>query len=464
MLQHMLLDTAFLYSSAVHDLEAHLLGPLLRPAHDDFASARKVYNLAVDQNPALVARPADAADVIRLVTFAQDYDLPLAIRSGGHSMAGHGTVEGGLVIDLRDMHGLSIDAERRVAWAQPGLTWGQYATSAGAYGLATSAGDTASVGLGGLTLGGGIGWMVRKHGLTIDNLLSVEMVSADGRLLRASETEHPDLFWALRGGGGNFGVATAFQLRLHQAGMIFGGAVVYSATTSVLRDWADYAAQAPDELTTIVFMMPAPPAPFIPADQVGKPVVVIGVCYSGDLESGAQVVQPLRELGTPVADICGPMPYPAMFALTEEATRPQAHAIRSGFFSEFGDQTLDTLVDAMYEGSAEGRLIQLRALGGAASRVPVEATAFAHRDQPFMAAIIGGTFDPAEIGAQREWTSRTWNAIAPQARGVYSNFLEDEGEARVAEAYPADTYARLKSVKRTYDPRNVFHLNQNIRP
>ncbi|MBO0884473.1 MAG: FAD-binding oxidoreductase, partial [Mycobacterium sp.] len=263
-----------LRQSDILDLEAHLLGELVRPAHDDYEVARRVRNLTVDRHPALIARAADAADVIRGVTFARDHQLPLAVRSGGHSLAGHGTVDGGLLIDLSRMRGLSIDPQRRVAWAQPGLTWGTYAESADAYGLATSAGDTATVGVGGLTLGGGIGWMVRKHGLAIDNLLSAEMVTADGRLLRVSADEHPDLFWAVRGGGGNFGVATAFQFQLQPAGMILGGATLYPASVEVLREWADFAVHAPDELTSIVFIMPAPPAPFVPADQVGKLVAL----------------------------------------------------------------------------------------------------------------------------------------------------------------------------------------------
>ena len=283
--------------SEILDFQAHLLGELIQPAHDDYDVARRVRNLSIDHHPALIARAADAADVIRAVTFARDHQLPLAVRSGGHSLAGHSTVDGGLVIDLSRMRGMSVDPERRIAWAQPGLTWGAYAEAANAYSLATSAGDTASVGVGGLTLGGGIGWMVRKHGLTIDSLLSVEIVMADGRLLRVSADEYPDLFWAVRGGGGNFGVATAFQLRLQPAGIVLGGATVYPATVKVLRDWADFVVHAPEELTSIVFVMPAPPAPFIPEDQVGKLIALIGVVYVGDLATGQGVVAPLRRFG-----------------------------------------------------------------------------------------------------------------------------------------------------------------------
>ena len=460
----MMLETRPLGTAAVQDLEAHLLGELIRPAHDDYDAARRVYNLRVDRRPALIVRAADAADVIRAVTFAREHDLPLAVRSGGHSMAGHGTTDGGLVLDLSRMQGLSIDPARRVAWAQPGLTWGQYAERANAYGLATSAGDTASVGLGGLTLGGGIGWMVRKHGLTIDNLLSVELVTADGRLVRASADEHPDLFWALRGGGGNFGVATAFQYRLSPAGTILGGGVIYPASRDVLRGWADYTSQAPDELTSIALIMPAPPAPFVPPEQVGKLVAILGVCYVGDLDEGQRVVEPLRRLGTPIADISGPMPYPGMFALTQEATRPMAHAIRSGYMQALDDQTLDTLLEHATRMPGPVGLVQLRALGGAMARVPVEATAFAHRDKPFLAAVIAGAPDPDGAERQRAWTEELWSELRPRTQGAYMNFLEDEGADRVREAYAPSTYARLVDVKRRYDADNLFRLNQNIRP
>ncbi|MBV9511430.1 MAG: BBE domain-containing protein [Caulobacteraceae bacterium] len=300
--------------------------------------------------------------------------------------------------------------------------------------------------------------------MTIDNLLSVELVTADGRLVRASEDEHPDLFWALRGGGGNFGVATAFQFRLRPAGTILGGAVVYPATRAVLRGWADYTSQAPGELTSMALIMPAPPAPFIPTEQVGKLVAVLGVCYVGDLEVGQQVVEPLRRLGKPIVDISGPMPYPAVFALTEEAGRPGSHAVRSGYLQALEDDTLEAIVEQTARMPVPGGLVQLRALGGAMARVPVEATAFAHRDKPFMATVIGSVLEPADAGRQRGWMEELWYTLRPRSQGVYMNFLEDEGPERVREAYAPAAYARLVAIKRQYDPTNLFHLNQNIRP
>jgi len=450
--------------AAIRDLEAHLLGDVVRPRDAAYDAARQVWNRAVDRRPALVVRAADAADVLRSLSFARDHDLPLAVRSGGHSMAGHSTVDDGIVIDLSRMHGMSIDADRRVAWVQPGLTWAGYAERAHAFGLATTSGDAGSVGVGGLALGGGIGWMVRKHGLTIDNMLSVEVVTADGRLVRASEDEHPDLFWALRGGGGNFGVATAFQFRLHPAGMVLGGGVVYPATSEVLRGWADYAIQAPDELTSMAMILKAPPLPFIPAEHVGKLIVLIAFCYTGDLPTGERVVQPLRRLGTPLADLSGPRPYPALFELTREAAGPQGHAIRSGFLQTVDDDTIESVLEHAQAMPIPSGLVQLRALGGAMARVPADATAFSQRDKPYMASVMGGYHDPAHADVQYAWMEGLWQALRPKTDGVYVNFLDDEGDGRIREAYSSAAYRRLADVKREYDPRNVFRLNQNIKP
>jgi hypothetical protein len=450
--------------AAIRDFQSHLLGDAIRPQDAAYDSARQVWNRAIDRRPALVVRAADAADVIRSVSFARDNELPLAVRSGGHSMAGHSTVDDGIVIDLSRMQGMSVDADRRVAWVQPGLTWGGYAERAHAYGLGTTSGDSGTVGIGGLALGGGVGWMVRKYGLTVDNMLSAEIVTADGRLVRASADEHPDLFWALRGGGGNFGVATAFQFNLHPAGTILGGGVIYPATREVLRGWADYAPQAPEELTTIVFIMKAPPLPFIPAEHVGKLIALIGYCYAGDLDEGQRALEPLRNLATPLADLTSPMPYPGMFELTREAAQPQPHFIRAGFMPAFDDGSIDAIVEHGQRMPVPTGLIQLRGLGGAMARVPSDATAFAHRDKPFFASVIGGYRAPQEAEPQFAWMQGLWSELEPKAEGVYVNFLEDEGERRVRQAYSTLGYRRLAEVKRRYDPQNLFNMNQNIRP
>jgi FAD/FMN-containing dehydrogenase len=304
--------------------------------------------------------------------------------------------------------------------------------------------------------------MVRKYGLTVDSLLSVELVTADGRLLHATTDEHPDPFWALRGGGGNFGVATAFQFRLHPAGTVVGGGVVYPATLDVLRGWADYVVDAPDELTSMALIMPAQPAPFIPAEHVGKLVAVLAVVYVGDVTLGQRVVAPLRQLGTPVADSIAPMPYPAMLAISGEVVQPKLVAQRSGYMERLDDDVLAAMLEHAGRMPVRTGQIELRGLGGAMARFPADATAFAHRDKPYMVTVVAAALDRAGIDRQREWTENLWNVLRPHTRGAYVNFMEDEGAARVREAYSPATYQRLLAVKRDYDPNNVFRLNQNI--
>jgi FAD/FMN-containing dehydrogenase len=415
----------------------------------------------------VIVRCADAADVGSAVTFARRRGLPIAVRSGGHSMAGHGTCDGGVVIDLAAMTGIAIDPARRVARLEPGLTWGAVAAALQPHGLALTSGDTASVGVGGLTLGGGIGWMARKYGLTIDHLRSVELVTAAGEILTASAADHPDLFWGLRGGGGNFGIATAFEFALDPVGMILGGAAFYDATHAeeILSAYADYVASAPDDLTSMALLMQAPPAPFIPPAQQGMPVVAITVCYAGDLAEGARVVAPLRRLGAPIADVIAPMPYPAIFALTAEAEiRGLQHAVRSLFLETLDTGALQALVAQTAAVMSPETLVQLRVLGGAMGRVAADATAFAHRDKPFMVTVTNYGADPGGAARRQARTEQIWWALQPYAAGVYANFLGDEGEMRIREAYPRATYARLAALKARYDPDNVFRLNQNITP
>ncbi|MGH2353748.1 MAG: FAD-binding oxidoreductase [Chloroflexota bacterium] len=449
---------------SVRRLEERLVGKLIRPGDTDYEATRMVWNAAVDRRPALIVRCGDPVDVIQAVRFAREHNLPLAIRSGGHSMAGHGVVDGGVVIDLSRMNRMTVDPERRIAWTQPGLTWGEYTSRAHAYGLATPAGDSASVGVGGLTLGGGIGWLVRKHGLSIDNLVSVEMVTADGRLVTASETEHPDLFWALRGGGGNFGVATGFEFRLHPVSTILGGAIFYPAESEVLQAYARAAAEAPDEVSAIAAVMQAPAGPFIPAEKHGSLVFAILVCYAGDLDAGQRAVAPLRALGTPIAEALGPMPYPALFDLTKEGSISRPHSVRSGFLDALDAETATTIMEHARRMTSPLGMVQLRVLGGAMARVPAAATAFAHRDKPIMLTVINGWTDPAETERHVAWTDAAWRALRPRTTGVYVNFLQDEGAARILEAYRPAAYQRLAEVKRRYDPGNLFQGNQNIRP
>jgi FAD/FMN-containing dehydrogenase len=457
-----------LHDEAIWHLGQRLSGEVIRPGSPNYDGARRVLNPEIDRYPAVIVRPRDTEDVTATVNFARDSDLPLAVRGGGHSLAGYGTVEAGVVIDLSSMTGLTIDSARAIATAQPGLTWGRYAARAQEFGLATPAGDVATVGVGGLTLGGGVGWLARKYGLTIDSLLSAEVVTADGRLLTASTEENPDLFWALRGGGGNFGVVTEFRFRLHSVGMILGGAIVYPATPAVLRDYAAVAQEAPDELTTITMVMNAPPLPFLSPDWYGRPVVMITVCYVGDLDAGQRALEPLRGLAgsTPLADATGPMPYPALYDLTAEVARIPNHAMRSGFMDVLDPSTIETILVSVNRGTSPTSLVQLRVLGGAMARVPAEATAFGHRSKPIIVSAINVWDDDSETQTERHlaWTEEFWQVIAPRTDGAYVNFLGDEGDERVRAAYPEATYVRLAEVKRRYDPDNLFRVNANIRP
>jgi len=444
--------------------EAAIQGSIVLPGSPEYDVARLVHNANADRRPALIVRAADATDVAQTVSLARESGLDLSIRGGGHSLAGYGTNDGGIVLDLGAMKGLHIDPERRLAWAQPGLTAGEYTVAAAAHGLATPFGDTGSVGISGLTLGGGIGWLVRKYGLAIDALVAVEIVTADGRLVTASEDSHPDLFWAVRGGGGNFGVVTRFQFKLYPVGDILGGALFMPATRDVLRSLVPIAAAAPEELSTISFLMALPPAPFIPAELVGTTSVVIMFVWAGDPAEGQAALQPFRDVATPLADMAMPMPYPGIYEMLRDAEQRSLGVHRSRFLSTLDDDAVDAILDAMTERSSPGAVVQLRVLGGAMARVPATDTAFAHRDAAVMATIMTLYDDPSTEAAHVAWTVDLHERLAANSVGVYSNFLEAEGDERIRAAYPAGTYERLAEVKRRYDPSNLFHLNQNIRP
>jgi len=442
---------------------ASLSGTVIRPTDAAFDEARHIHNTLVDRTPTLIVRAVDAADVARTVTFARDHDFELAVRAGGHSA--FGTTDAGILLDLSAMKGLHIDPERRLAWAQPGLTAGEYSVAAAAHGLATPFGDTGSVGLAGLTLGGGIGWLVRKHGLTIDSLVSVEVVTADGRIVTASKDRNPDLFWAVRGGGGNFGVVTRFVFRLHPVGGILGGALFLPLTRDVLAGLAPVAEAAPEELTTITFIMATPPLPFVPAELHFKPsVVVMFVHASDDVAAGQAALEPFRALATPLAEAVFPMPYPGIYDFTAEGGKPGPGITRSLMVDILDSEMIETILERSTSPSAPQAITEIRILGGAMARVPAEATAFAHRDARILVALITPFEDPAEAPVHEAWTQAYFEELAPKGTGVYSNFLALEGEERIREAYPSATYERLAEVKRAYDPSNLFRLNQNIIP
>jgi FAD/FMN-containing dehydrogenase len=446
----------------LHALRAAVRGTVLGPDDDGYDAARTVAVGGIDRRPAVIVRVADADDVRHVVGLARDTGLDLAVRSGGHSGAGHGVSDGGIVVDLRAMTALDVDVEGRTAWAETGLTAGAYTTALAEHGLATGFGDTGSVGIGGITLGGGVGYLVRNHGLTIDNLLATDVVTADGQLLRVDATNHPDLFWAIRGGGGNFGVATRFQFRLAPVGRVVGGMLILPATPDVIAGFMAAAEAAPEDLSTIANVMPCPPMPFVPAEQHGKLVLFGLLCHSGPEAEAEGVLAPFRGLATPIADLVRPMAYPEMYPPDDPDYHPLAVA-RTMFIDGFDRSVAETVLGHLEASTAAMRVAQLRVLGGAMARVPADATAFAHRDRRIMvnvAAFYEGSDDRAQKTA---WVDGLVTALRGRD-GAYVNFLTDEGPERLREAYPGATWDRLAAVKRRYDPDNLFRLNQNIPP
>ncbi|MBI5961463.1 MAG: FAD-binding oxidoreductase [Chloroflexi bacterium] len=448
---------------SIPHLREILKGQVIAPDDAGYDAARTVFVGGIDRRPAVIVRVADATDVSRVVTYARTTGIELAIRSGGHSGAGHSVSNGGIVLDLSDMKALDIDAEARTAWAETGLTAGEYTKAVGAYGLATGFGDTGSVGIGGLTLGGGVGYLVRKYGLTIDDLLAADIVTADGQLLRVDAETHSDLFWAIRGGGGNFGVATRFQFRLHEVDSIVGGMLVLPATPDIIRSFIAEAEAAPDELSTIANIMTAPPMPFLPPEYHGQLIIMAMMVYSGDVEAGQRAIAPFRALAAPLADMVRPMRYPEMYPPEEGEYHPVA-ANRTMFIDAVDQSTAELIVNHLRASNAQMAVAQVRVLGGAMSRVPVEATAFAHRGRRIMVNVAALYQQPDEAAKHESWVRDFAAALRQGDAGAYVNFLGDEGDARVHEAYPGPTWDRLVAIKKRYDPTNLFRLNQNIPP
>jgi FAD binding domain-containing protein/berberine-like enzyme len=440
-----------------------ITGRVIGPDDAEYDKARASFYGGFDPRPGAIVRVANAGDVSRVVSFARESGTAFIVRSGGHGVAGYAVPEGGVVLDLADMRALEIDAERRTAWVQSGLTAGEYTTAADAHGLATGFGDTGSVGLGGLTLGGGVGYLVRKHGLTIDDLLAADVVTADGEVVRVDADSHPDLFWAIRGGGGNFGVATRFQFRMHPVGTIVGGMMMLPATPEVIESFIALSEAAPDELSTIANIMPAPPMPFVPAEHHGKLVIFAMLCYAGAVEAGGRALAPFRALATPIVDMVKPSRYPEMYPPED----PNYHPIATGrtLFTDSVDRGVaETIVDRLNASNATMRVAQLRVLGGAMARVPVDATAFAHRRSRIMVNVAALYERPDQAALHEPWVTGFAAALKQSDGGAYVNFLVDEGEARIRDAYPGKTWDRLRSIKRRYDPTNLFRLNQNIPP
>jgi FAD/FMN-containing dehydrogenase len=447
----------------IPELRAVLNGNVIAPNDPGYDEARAIFYGGFDRRPAVIVRPADATDVSRVVELARESGIELAVRSGGHSVAGHSTTEGGILLDLRDMKALEIDVESRTAWAQAGLTAGEYTAAASAYGLATGFGDTGSVGISGITLGGGIGYLVRKHGLTIDSLLAAEIVTADGELRHVDANNYRDLFWAIRGGGGNFGIATRFQFQLHEVDTIVGGLLVLPATPGVIASFIAEAEAAPDKLSTIANIMPAPPLPFLPAEHHGQLVVMATLVYAGDVDAGNRAIAPFRALATPIADMIRPMQYPALYSFPGVGDHMVA-VVRTMFVDTIDEGVAETLLDHLRAGTAPIRVAQLRVLGGAMARVLDEATAFAHRRRRVLVNVAAMDGRPDELTAHEAWATAFAAALSQDGPEAYVNFLGNEGEARVREAYPRPIWDRLVAIKDRYDPTNLFRLNQNIPP
>jgi FAD/FMN-containing dehydrogenase len=444
-------------------LRADLKGRVIAPGEDDYDRARTVVSGTIDRRPAVIVKVADADDVADVVRLARETGLELAVRSGGHSNAGHSVSEGGIVLDLSDMKGLEIDVEGRTAWAETGLTAAEVTKAIGAHGLVVGFGDTGSVGIGGITLGGGVGYLVRKFGLTIDDLLAAEVVTADGKRLTVDDEHHPDLFWAIRGGGGNFGVATRFKYRLHELPETFGGLLVLPATAETVAGFIAAAEAAPDELSTIANVMPCPPMPFIGEEHHGKLVILGLMTYAGDPKDGERAVAPLRALAEPLADLLVAQPYEAMYAEEDPDYHPTA-ASRTMFVDRVDADVAVEIMRWLSASDAAMRVAQLRVLGGAMARVPADATAFAHRSSRIMVNVAAFFEGPEDQKVREEWVAGFASALEQEDSGAYVNFLLDEGEERIRAAYPGKTWDRLAEIKARYDPENLFRLNQNITP
>jgi FAD/FMN-containing dehydrogenase len=465
----MAIVTQELAVEAVQELARGLGGEAIGRSDEAYEVARRVWNGTIDRYPALIVRCAGVADVLAAIRFARMHELPVAVRGGGHGIAGFGTCDGGLVIDLSPMKGVRVDPKRRVARAQGGVTWGELDREAQAFGLATTGGLISTTGIAGLTLGGGFGWLARKHGLACDNLVSVDVVTADGHLLTASEQENADLFWGLRGGGGNFGVVTSFEYRLHPIGpIVFGGALFYpiEQAADFLRFHGDWSAASSEELGDSVALLVAPAAPFVPEELQGTPMLGIALGYLGQLERGEQAIAGLRDFGPAAIDLLGPMPYTALQAMFD-AFYP--HGLCSYWKSEYLDRVdpelIETMLDHFARRTSPLSQVFVEHYGGAVARVGPGESAVSHRELPYRLLILANWTDPTESEAHVPWARDFWEATRPYAHGgVYVNYLGDEGADRVREAYGQETYQRLAALKTEYDPTNVFRFNQNIPP
>ena len=458
-------------AAAVEQLAPQFHGQLVQPGDSDYDEARAVWNGLFDRRPALIARCCGTGDVVAAVNFARESGLPLAVRGGGHSAAGHSGCDDGIVIDLSPMKGVAVDPQARTVRAEPGLTWGEFDAATQEHGLAVTGGRFSTTGISGLTLGSGSGWLERKCGLTADNLRSVELVTADGRVLTASDDENPDLFWGIRGGSGNFGIVTSFEYGLHQVGpMIYGGMLVSlpDRGEEIVRFMREYMHEAPEDLGAAIGFVSAPPEPFVPEEMHFKPITGVIICWTGDHEEGERVVAPIREVAQPVMDLVQPMPYTALQSMLDAGGPYGTRAyMKAEFIQELSDEAITKLVE--HGGKRPGPMVQLllEPMGGAIRRVGEHDTALGRRDVAWCYHALSLWMEPDEDTAESHvaWAHELAEDMRPHTTtGVYLNFTSDEGEERVRSTYGPERYARLVALKDEYDPTNLFRLNQNIPP
>jgi FAD/FMN-containing dehydrogenase len=453
--------------TAVDTLKASVRGQVIRDGDADYEAARKIYNGMIDRRPALIVRCVDVADVIASVNYAREQKLPLAIRGGGHNGPGLSLVDDGLVIDLSRMKGIRVDEKARTVRVEGGCTWGDVDHATHPFGLAVPSGFISTTGVGGLTLGGGVGYLTRRYGLTIDNLLAADVVLADGRLVTASADENADLYWALRGGGGNFGVVTSFLFKLNPVNMVYGGPIFYplEAAPTVMKRWRDFIKSASPDINGWVGFHYVPPVPMFPQEHHFKKVCIITWCYTGDMDRAEEVFKPIRQFGTSIMDFAGPIPWPALQSLFDALYPPGLQWYwRTDLFNEISDQVIEQHMKFGAQLPTGHSTMHLYPINGAASRVGKNDTAWSYRDANFVEVIVGVDPDPANNPKMIQWARDYWEALHPySAGGAYINMMMEEGEERIKAAY-RDNYPKLAAVKAKYDPNNLFHVNQNIKP
>jgi len=451
-----------LNADVIEQFSTRLRGGQLLRGDDGYDAARKIYNAMIDHRPAIIVRCAGVADVIDAVNFARSNDLLVSVRGGGHNVSGNAVCDGGLMIDLSAMKSVRVDRDSRTARAEPGVTWGEFDRETQAFGLATTGGLVSTTGIAGLTLGGGLGWLMGSHGLACDNLISVDVVTADGRVLIANDSRNEDLFWALRGGGGNFGIATSFQFRLHPVGPVLGGILIHGLdkAAEIIRFYDEFTRSSPDELGTFVGFVTSPE---------GERVMAIFVCCNGAVEEGERILKPLRELGPPLTDTIGAMPYVQVQKMMDDGfPAGRQNYWKSNFLKGLPPEAVDVILEHVAKAPSPHSAVAIEQFSGAVNRVGMDNTAFNHRNARYNLLIVGIWVDPAATAGNVRWVRELWDAMQPYSTGsVYVNYLgqeTDEGPERVKSAYGPEKYARLAAVKQKYDPMNLFRLNQNIRP